>query len=117
MRKSFRIGLTVLLAMATTLVIASPASASHRYYYGPHGCWGQIWDTIDIYGYDIGDNYDAICPTSAPGTEWRADVTWHTPSYQYYVAGLEWRTQGSWNSGGMGKNTGFLDAIQNWQVR
>jgi hypothetical protein len=118
MRKISKIGMVVAVAIATTFTLASPAVAVTRYFYGPNGCYGYISDVYTPLGQDGGDTYYATCPTSAPGTEWRADVTWHTPSYQYSVAGLQWRAQGSWNGGGVLRPVnGFMDAIGNWQLR
>jgi hypothetical protein len=100
-----RLLLFLMSSLAFVMVTPAPSSATQS---GPWGC-----------GYDLSidrTEYTAWCPTSAPGTEWRAKVTWHTPSNQYYSFWLVWYPQTSYHWGTL-NNGGKIDGLGTWQTR
>ncbi|BFU45083.1 hypothetical protein KRMM14A1004_33200 [Krasilnikovia sp. MM14-A1004] len=110
----------MLTAVAVTagvlLGTAGVAEAAVTRHYVAYNCY---WEKAPYYevGFFAGTTVRIYCPTSAPGTQYRARVTWHSHDYQYSTIQFNYINQGTGNSGVLYSDQGVVDEVTAFQFR
>lgn len=108
--------LTVVAVTVSVLLGTAGVAQAGTRHYAQYNCY---WEKNPYYenGFPVGNSVTAYCPTGAPGTQWRARVTWHSNSYQYYTIQFDWLNQGTANWGYLYSYQGLIDEVTYWEFR